>query len=317
MQQLPPDPNEDRELRDRKETSLRLRTALIFSSSIFPVPLISALHVAQAEDRVSPDDLRRLQMEIRSAPTEVSSKERLQAILQQLSVPSQDHSVDGEKGMLRAEVFNELMGIQTLVRQAASKQTGEKSSEQLKRYISQIKELPDTDESLSKLQQLRYPYPDFPGLSYSDQNNLHQFVAQRIAELAAGKIDRRCRPLVEKVSMPPGMGEATVIYPFEKLHFSRLICAAYAATGDVAVTQTSSESYAVRIKSVELKFQMGGLAADGKTFVPASAPIAKTETALQFESYSTPTTTDVPGTTAALVAFYSSFQQRLALLLRQ
>lgn len=265
----------------------------------------------EADSRAAAHE-RELVAKVRIFETQDELKSFCNDIFQSRLSQSTRYSVASEcKRRLEVMAFADQQRAETLQAEASAKL--------LPDLIRKLKQMPDDDETLRHLQDLRSDNRyRLKSLTYRDQNNYFEAIGSRLGEIGTKRLDAKCATVVSKIPVPNEIRDAIIVDGLSGVSLTYFLCGPVLTTRNVSVALGPNDAVDIKVDSFTLTFARRRYLPDRKAEVALNSPIQGGVNALVLTS-----ATDGANRLAVgnpnffVINFYSQFTPQVATFLAQ
>ena len=150
----------------------------------------------------------------------------------------------------------------------------EASAELLPGLVQKLKQMPDDEDTLRDLQNLRSDNRyRLQSLSYPDQNKYLQAIDSRFGEISTKRIDDKCATVMSKISVPNEIRDAIVVDGLDGVSLAYFLCGPILSTDKVSVSIKTDDVVDIKVNSFTLTFARRRYLKDRKIEVALNSPI--------------------------------------------
>lgn len=193
------------------------------------------------------------------------------------------------------------------------------SGELLPDLIQKLKQMPDNEDTLRQLQNLKSDNQyRLPSLSYPDQNKYLQAIDSHLAQISTKRLNDKCAVVTSKISVPNEIRDAIVIDGLDGVSLAYFLCGPVLTTDKVSVTLRHEDVVDVKVGLFTLTFARRRYLKDRKIEVAVNSPIQGGVNALILTGASNGTDELAIGNANFFVVnFYSQFSPQVDAYLPQ
>lgn len=255
---------------------------------------------------------RELVAKVRTFETQNELKSFCNDIFQSQLRQSTRYSVASEcKRRLEVMAFADQQRAETLQAEASAKL--------LPDLIQKLKQMPDDDETLRHLQNLksdnRYR---LKSLTYRDQNSYFQAIESRLGEIGTKRSDAKCATVVSTISVPIEIRDAIIVDGLSGVSLTYFLCGPVLTTRNVSAALGPNDTVDIKVDSLTLTFARRRYLSDRKAEVAINSPIQGGVNALVLTGAADGANRLAIGNPSFFVInFYSQFTPQVAAFLAQ